>query len=113
LGTIHVLSITLGSENKPAANRIHPTAKPVKLIERALINSSKAGDTVADLFGGSGSMLIGCQRRGRKAPLMEIAPKYVHSIVRRWQEHVGKQATLDRRRIAFQEVARERHKSAG
>jgi ParB-like chromosome segregation protein Spo0J len=46
---------TLWEEKKPAANRIHPTAKPVELVERALINSSKAGDLVADLFGGSGS----------------------------------------------------------
>ncbi len=53
---------TLWEEKKPAANRIHPTAKPVELVERALINSSKAGDVVADLFGGSGSTLIGCER---------------------------------------------------
>jgi len=57
-----------------AANRIHPTAKPVELIERALLNSSKARDVVADLFGGSGSTLIGCERRSRKARLMEIDP---------------------------------------
>jgi len=58
---------TLWNEKKPAANRIHPTAKPVELIERALLNSSKGGDVVADLFGGSGSTLIGCERRGRHA----------------------------------------------
>ena len=67
---------TLWEEKKPAANRLHPTAKPVELIERALVNSSKAGDIVVDLFGGSGSTLIGCERRGRKARLMEIDPKY-------------------------------------
>ena len=50
---------TLWQEKKPAANRIHPTAKPIELVERALINSSKAGDIVVDLFGGSGSTLIG------------------------------------------------------
>jgi hypothetical protein len=86
---------TLWEEKKPAANRIHPTAKPVELVERALVNSSKAGDVVADLFGGSGSSLIGCERRGRKARLMEIDPKYADCIVRRWQGHTGKQATLD------------------
>ena len=57
---------TLWEEKKPAANRLHPTMKPVELIERALLNSSKAGDVVADLFGGSGSTLIGCERRAAK-----------------------------------------------
>ena len=71
---------TLWEEKKPSANRLHPTMKPVELIERALFNSSKAGDIVADLFGGSGSTLIGCERRGRKARLMEIDPKYADCI---------------------------------
>jgi DNA modification methylase len=86
---------TLWEEKKPAANRLHPTMKPVELVERALLNSSKAGDVVADLFGGSGSTLIGCERRGRKARLMELDPKYADVIVRRWQEYTGKQAVLD------------------
>jgi DNA modification methylase len=63
---------TLWQENKPAANRLHPTMKPVELIERALVNSSKAGDVVVDLFGGSGSTMIACERRGRKARLLEM-----------------------------------------
>ena len=99
---------TLWEEKKPAANRIHPTAKPVELIERALVNSSKAGDMVADLFGGSGSTLIGCERRGRKARLMEIDPKYVDCIIRRWQQYTGKQAVLDVDGRTFDGVARER-----
>jgi DNA modification methylase len=86
---------TLWEENKPAANRIHPTAKPVELVERALLNSSKAGDVVVDLFGGSGSTLIGCERRGRRARLMEIDPRYADCIVQRWQDYTGKKATLD------------------
>jgi DNA modification methylase len=86
---------TLWQENKPAANRLHPTMKPVELIERALLNSSKAGDVVADLFGGSGSTLMACERRNRKARLMEIDPKYADVIVRRFQEYAGKQATLE------------------
>src|SRR5947209_16514516 len=76
---------TLWQENKPAANRLHPTMKPVELIERALVNSSKAGDIVADLFGGSGSTMIACERRGRKARLLEIDPKYADVITRRYQ----------------------------
>ena len=78
---------TLWQEKKPSASRLHPTMKPVELIERALLNSSKAGDIVVDLFGGSGSTLIGCERRGRHARLMEIDPKYADMIVRRWQEY--------------------------
>jgi DNA modification methylase len=77
---------TLWNEKKPAANRIHPTAKPIELIERALLNSSKAGDMVVDLFRGSSSTLIACERRNRKARLMEIDPKYADCIVRRYQE---------------------------
>jgi DNA modification methylase len=103
---------TLWEEKKPAANRIHPTAKPVELVERALVNSSKAGDVVADLFGGSGSTLIGCERRNRKARLMEIDPKYADCIVRRYQEYTGKQATLDGDGRTFEEIARERRKEA-
>jgi DNA modification methylase len=98
---------TLWNEKKPAANRIHPTAKPVELVERALLNSSKSGDIVADLFGGSGSTLIGCERRGRQARLMEIDPKYADCIVRRYQEYTGKQAVLESG-SSFDEVALER-----
>jgi len=103
---------TLWEEKKPAANRIHPTAKPVELIERALLNSSKAGDIVLDLFGGSGSTLIGCERRGRKARLMELDPKYVDCIVRRWQQYTGQQATLDADGGTFEAVVAERRKGA-
>ena len=99
---------TLWEEKKPAANRIHPTAKPIELVERALANSSKAGDIVADLFGGSGSTLIACERRGRKARLMEIDPIYVDCIVRRWQEFTGKQAVLEGDGCSFDEIAKER-----
>jgi DNA modification methylase len=99
---------TLWHEKKPAANRIHPTAKPVELVERALLNSSTAGDIVADFFGGSGSTLIGCERRGRHARLMEIDPKYADSIVRRYQEYTGKQGLLDGDGGSFEEVALER-----
>jgi DNA modification methylase len=102
---------TLWEEKKPAANRIHPTAKPVELVERALINSSKAGDVVADLFGGSGSTLIGCERRGRRARLMEIDPKYADCIVRRWQEYTGQKATLEGDGRTFDAVAVVREKA--
>ena len=99
---------TLWQEKKPAANRIHPTAKPVELVKRALVNSSKAGDIVADLFVGSGSTLIGCERRGRKSRLMEIDPKYADCIVRRYQEYTGKRATLDGDDRTFDDITQER-----
>src|ERR1017187_5228139 len=99
---------TLWEERKPAANRIHPTSKPVELIERALLNSSKTGDIVADLFGGSGSTLIACERRGRRARLMEIDPKYADCIVRRFQEYSGKTAMLEGNGRTFDEIAKER-----
>jgi DNA modification methylase len=103
---------TLWEENKPAANRLHPTMKPVELIERALLNSSKAGDVVVDLFGGSGSTLIACERRGRLARLMELDPRYADVICRRYQEYVGKPAVLDGDGRTFEEIAQERRKAA-
>ena len=103
---------TLWGENKPSANRIHPTSKPVELIERALLNSSKAGDIVADLFGGSGSTLVACERRGRKSRLMEIDPRYADCIVRRYQEYTGRKATLDGDGRTFDEIAKERRRDA-
>jgi DNA modification methylase len=83
---------TLWQEKKPAANRLHPTMKPVELIERALVNSSKKDDIVLDLFGGSGSTLIAAERMGRKARLLELDPRYVDVIVTRWQQFTGKVA---------------------
>src|SRR5882762_10609590 len=108
LGMENKTQSTLWQENKPAANRIHPTAKPVELVERALLNSSKAGDIVADLFAGSGSTLIGCERRARKARLMEIDPKYADCIIRRYQEFTGNKAVLYGDGRTFEEIALER-----
>jgi DNA modification methylase len=71
---------------------IHLTEKPVELAERAMHYSSKRGENVLDLFGGSGSTLIAAERLGRKAFLMEIDPAYCDVIVQRWQEYAGKKA---------------------
>lgn len=79
---------------KPARNGEHPTMKPVALIRRMLDNSSKRGDVVLDLFGGSGSTLIACEGTGRKARLMELDAKFCDVIVLRWQELTGKKAEL-------------------
>jgi DNA modification methylase len=99
---------TLWQEKKPAANRLHPTMKPIELIERALLNSSKSGDCVLDLFGGSGSTLIACERRSRKSRLMELDPKYTDVIVKRWQEYTGQRAVLAKGGRSFEEVGAER-----
>ncbi len=72
----------------------HTTPKPVALIERAVGNSSKGGDVVTDLFGGSGSTLIACEKTGRHARLMELDPKYCDVIVKRWEDFTGKKAEL-------------------
>ena len=103
---------TLWEENKPAANRLHPTMKPVELIERALRNSSKAGDLVVDLFGGSGSTLIACERLGRASRLMELDARYADVICRRYQEYTGQKAKLDEDGRTFEEIAAERQKEA-
>jgi DNA modification methylase len=103
---------TLWQENKPAANRLHPTMKPVELVERALVNSSKAGDICGDFCAGAGSTLIACERRGRKARLIEIDPKYAQVIIVRWQQYSGKSATLDGDGRTFEEIAQQRRKEA-
>ena len=77
------------------ASYVHPTQKPVELIEKALINCSKSKDLVLDLFLGSGSTLIGCEKKGRKCYGMELDPKYVDVVIKRWQEYTGKEATLE------------------
>lgn len=78
--------------NKPSRNGEHPTMKPIELIEYQIRNSTSKGDVVLDLFGGSGSTLIGCERSGRKARIIELDQKYVDVIIRRWQNYTGKVA---------------------
>lgn len=80
--------------NKPVRNDLHPTMKPVELVERAINNSSKVGDIVLDGFGGSGSTLIAAEKTRRKARLMELDPKFCDVIVRRWEEYTGNKAEL-------------------
>lgn len=77
---------------KPKKCDLHPTMKPIELIENALLNSSENGDIVLDLFGGSGSTLIACEQLGRKARLMELDPHYCDVIIARWEKLTGKKA---------------------
>lgn len=74
---------------RPKKSEEHPTMKPVELVARAITNSSKPGNTVLDLFGGSGTTLIAAEQEGRKAALMELDPKYVDVIVRRYAQTTG------------------------
>ncbi|MDC7707235.1 site-specific DNA-methyltransferase [Vogesella indigofera] len=86
---------------KPQKNGLHPTMKPVELVERAIRNSSRAGNVVLDPFGGSGTTLIAAEKSGRLARLIELDPKYVDVIVRRWQDWTSKQATREADGAAF------------
>ncbi len=82
---------------------VHLTEKPVELAVRAMHYSSRPGENVLDLFGGSGSTLIAAQQTGRKAFLMELDPLYCDVIVQRWQNFTGRQA--DRGAVGEETVA--------
>jgi DNA modification methylase len=91
--------------DKPAKNDLHPTMKPVALVERAIRNSSKSRDIVLDPFGGSGSTLIACEKAARHSRLIELDPKYCDVIVQRWQEFSGGSAVLDGDGRSYEDVA--------
>jgi DNA modification methylase len=90
--------------DKTRKNDLHPTMKPVALVERAIRNSSKSRDVVLDPFGGSGTTLIACEKTGRSARLIELDPKYVDVVVSRWQEFTGQAATLESDGRTFDEI---------
>ena len=71
---------------------LHPTVKPVALVQDAILDVSLRGQIVLDVFGGSGSTLIACERTGRVAHLMELDPRYCDAIVRRYQAFTGDRA---------------------
>ena len=78
--------------DKPKKCDLHPTMKPIELLENALLNSSVKNNIVLDLFGGSGTTLIACEQLGRKARLMELDEHYVDVIIQRWQKLTNKEA---------------------
>lgn len=94
------------------ANDLHPTMKPVALVERAIRNSSKSRDTVLDPFGGSGTTLIACEATGRQGRLIELDPVYCDVIVRRWQEYTGKAAMNLASGLAYAELKENRRDAA-
>jgi len=94
--------------DRPQVNDLHPTMKPVALVERAVMNSSKRGDIVLDPFGGSGTTLVACEKTGRRARLIELEPKYCDVIIARWQDFSGKEATHNSTGETFAEVSSKR-----
>ena len=77
---------------KPSSSKLHPTTKPIELVERAVINSSYEKNIIIDVFLGSGSTLIACEKTNRKCYGMEIDRHYCDVIVKRWEEFSGKKA---------------------
>lgn len=80
--------------DKPSKNSDHPTMKPIPLIEQQMLNSSRRGDIVLDIFGGSGTTLITAEQISRKCRMVEFDPKYVDVIIKRWEELTGNKAKL-------------------
>lgn len=83
---------TVIDENKPQRNGEHPTMKPVPLFARLIDNSSRPGEIVLDLFGGSGTSVIACEQIGRKCLTMELDPHYCDVIIARWEKLTGQTA---------------------
>lgn len=78
--------------DKPTSSKLHPTMKPVKLMGDLIYNSSRKGDNVLDLFGGSGTTLIACEETDRNCYMMEYDPHYCDVIISRWEALTGKKA---------------------
>lgn len=86
------VSTTVIDEDKVIVNSLHPTMKPIRLIARLIKNSSRPGELVLDLFGGSGSTLIACEQIDRRCKIVEYDPKYASVIIDRWEQFTGKKA---------------------
>jgi len=86
---------TVINYDRPSKSDLHPTTKPVGLFEYQILNNTKGGDIILDLFGGSGTTLIASEKNGRVGFIMEIDEKYCDVIVKRWQEFTGMNATLE------------------
>jgi DNA modification methylase len=98
--------VTIWEMKRDATNNFHPTQKPVELAERAIRNHK--AQVVLDLFGGSGSTLIACEKTARDCRIMELDALYVDVAVRRWQQFTGKEAILESSGKTFAEVEAER-----
>jgi len=96
---------TVWNFERPSRNDVHPTMKPVAVVEYPISNSSRGGDLVLDTFAGSGSTLIACEKTGRHARLMELDPRYCDVIVARWQAFTGQAAVHACSGAPFNEIA--------
>ena len=103
-GPVWNLSVTGSPTFETRIGMSHNTMKPVELVERAIENSSRPGNTILDAFGGSGTTLIAAEKTGRIARLIEMDPKYCDVIVRRWQEWTGKEAVREADGATFDSV---------
>ena len=92
LEEIFQLPTTCIKEKRPTRSDLHPTMKPITLCAKLIANSTKPGEAVLDLFGGSGSTLMACEQIGRKCYMMELDPKYCDIIIQRWEDYTGKKA---------------------
>ena len=105
------VSTTVITEDKPTANDIHPTMKPLKLLARLIKNSSRQGEAVLDTFGGSGSTLMACEQLNRVCYTMELDPKYASAILRRYVQAGGDPSEVwcerEGGRVSYTDVARE------
>lgn len=79
-------------ENKPVRNADHPTMKPIALLARNILNSSRPNEAVLDIFGGSGSTLIAAEQLNRRCYMVEMDPKYIDVIIKRWEDFTGLKA---------------------
>ena len=79
---------------KPSTSKLHPTMKPVEMMRYLIENSTKEGESVLDLFGGSGSTLIACEETNRRCFMLEIDPEYCKVIIDRWESLTGEKAVL-------------------
>lgn len=95
-----------------ASTYMHPTQKPVALAMEALDKTTRLDAVVLDLFGGSGSTLIACEKTGRDGRLMELDPKYCDVIIKRWQDFTGQQAVLEGDGRTYAEIEAGRCKAA-
>jgi DNA modification methylase len=91
--------------DKARERAMHPTVKPLALVKDAILDCTKKGDVVLDLFGGSGTTLIAAEKTGRRARLMELDPKYADVIIRRWQGFTGKAAVHHQSGRSFDDIA--------
>lgn len=91
---LDVINVNVLRENKPAKNDQHPTMKPVKLFAKQIVNSTRKGANVLDLFGGSGTTIVACEQLDRTAYVMELDPIYCDRIIKRWEAQTGKHAEL-------------------